>query len=164
MVTLYGLVRNSDHGGTVKGIAYETWARGDLVPGSFDTMAAMQSEIRTNYEAAVSDIQTAYDASAARLAGVGDAFEDRDFETALYDSAMYHPSVAGSLLASMVIYRTIYSEDVSDIAYADASTWAGVDEATWNSLAATADAQPIPEPATMSLLAIGAAALCRRRR
>ena len=163
---LYDLVRNSAHGAGVKGVYYETWARPDKVPGSFPTLSDMQSEIRTNYEAVVTDVQVAYEASAARLARVGDAFEDQGFPAALYAADNYHAGPVGSLLASMVIYRTIYSEDVSDIPYADVSSWAAsiVNETTWVSLAATADAQPIPEPATMTLLAVGAAALRRRRR
>ena len=51
------------------------------------------------------------------VAPVGDAFAALDFSSALYAADLYHPSAAGTLLASMILYRTIYGEKVSDISY-----------------------------------------------
>ena len=156
--TLYTNVRDhaSGRGAGVKAILYETWARGDMVSnGSFATMNAMQAEITSNYYLAAGSINAGEGMGSARVAPVGEAFELMDFDAALYVPTQnkYHPSVNGSLLASMVIYRTIYGEHVSDIKYASASSWAGVNEATWNELAGYADAVTIiPEPASMALL------------
>jgi hypothetical protein len=169
-LTLYRRVRDhaSGRGAGVTGVLFETWARGPgntgFYPGSFADPAAMQAELRANYLAALGDVRAAEGDAAARLAPVGDAFEARGFAVSLYDGDLYHQSAAGALLASMVLYRTIYDEHVGDIAYAAAGAWAGVDQPTWTSLAATADAMPIPEPGAAVLAAATALPLLLRRR
>ncbi|QNN22937.1 PEP-CTERM sorting domain-containing protein [Planctomycetales bacterium ZRK34] len=165
--TLYTDVRDhaSGRGAGVTGVLYETWARPNLVPGSFPTLSAMQAEITTNYHLASNEINIAQGAGSSRVAPVGEAFENLLFDGSLYDADDYHASTKGSLLASMMIYRTIYGEQVSDILYADAQAWAGVNETTWNQLVVIADATTVvPEPTTFALLGLGMLVLPRRRR
>ena len=156
MVTMANLVRNHANGQGAKLVLFETWARQpghSFYPATFDDAAAMQAEIRTNYRAAQQAVDADAGKSVALYAPVGDAFEKAEFDGSLYGSDLYHASNAGSLLGSMMIYRTIYGEDVSDIEYSTVSSWAGVNEATWKSLAATADGTTLaPEPGTMAMV------------
>lgn len=166
---LYSGVRNhgSGHGAGVTGILFQTWARGPghaIYPGTFSDPAAMQAEVRGGYQAALAAIQNAHGGSAAHIAPVGDAFESENFNPSLYAGDIYHASNRGSLLASMMLYRTIYGESVSDIAYSSVSGWAGVNASTWSDLTAIADATLIPEPGSLSLLIVAAGLTFLRRR
>lgn len=171
-LSLYRRVLNhsSGHGAGVKAVLFETWAR---APGhsfysgatpDFTSPTAMQAEVRAGYEAAQANILANEGPGSALLAPVGDGFEAMNFDLLLYNGDRYHANVTGSLLASMIIYRTIYGEDVGDIDYAAASAWAGVDANTWAQLATTADALPIPEPGTAAVMGAAAVVLLRRRR
>ena len=164
---LFQAVEGTDNGAGVTGVLFETWARhpdnGTFYPDPYPSAAAMQAEVRAGYELARAAIDDPEGTGSARVAPVGDAFEGLGFGRDLYDSDLYHASTDGSLLASLVLYRTIYAEDVSDIAYAGVDTFAGVNEARWGELTAAADLVAIPEPATGLLLAAGTPLLMRRR-
>ncbi|HEV7300159.1 MAG TPA: PEP-CTERM sorting domain-containing protein [Tepidisphaeraceae bacterium] len=171
-LTLHNAVKNhaSGRGAGVRSVLYQTWARSpnhSYYPTEFANPAAMQQEVRTNYRIAADGINDSAGPGSARIATVGDAFEAMDFSDGLlYGSDDYHASSSGYLLASMVLYRTIYSEDVTDISWSSASGWANVSQSTWNQLAAVADALPlasVPEPTSIALIAMGAAAALTRR-
>ncbi len=171
-LTLHNLIRNhaSGRGAGVNTILYQTWAyygSHSIYNGanpSFDSPAEMHAEVRANYALAAAGIN-AVDPGAARIAPVGDAFAERDFARSLYSGDYYHSSEAGALLASMVIYRTIYDELVGDIPFSAVSAWSPVNESFWNSLVATADSITIvPEPGTASVLGVLMAGLLLRRR
>lgn len=166
-VALYGAVLNhsSGRGAGVTSILYETWARRDLVTNNtFPSLTNQQAQIRNGYAAAEAGIAAAYTPLSVRTAPVGDAFESVGFPISLYAGDNYHASTAGSLLASLVIYRTIYKEDVGDIPYSAVSSFAGVNSVTWSNLTTIADSMAIPEPGSVSMLAVGVASLLRRRR
>jgi hypothetical protein len=161
---------SSGRGAGVKAILYETWARHPNISGFYPTpfanASAMQSELRTQYDLARDLINLVDGPGTARVAPVGDAFEARDFNLSLYNGDLYHASNTGYLLASMIIFRTIYlGETVSDIPWSTASSFAGVSQTTWNSLAATADSMVIvPEPTATALMILPILGLARRRR
>lgn len=172
-VKLYDAVLNhsSGRGAGVEAVLYQTWARqpgnGQFYPSPFVNAQAMQNQLTTNYELARQDLAAGYGAESVSLAPVGDAFAAMNFDSKLYlsggTSDYYHAGPVGSLLASMVLYRTIYSDKLFDVPYASVSSWAGVDSATWTQLVGVADAAFVPEPAS-ALTAVAAAALLLRRR
>ncbi len=169
-LALAELIRGGPTGGGAAVVLYQTWARApfhSFYPDDFANPDAMHDEIRTNYAAAADAINAAASATVAGLAPVGDAFAAAGYATDLYDPDGSHANVLGSRLAGLVIYRTLYGETVSDIAYGAVSGWAGVSETDWGRATAWADAidiTPIPEPTTAAALALGAAGLRRRRR
>ena len=141
-VALYEAVRDqsSGKGQGVTPMLYQTWARAvghEYYPSRWSGPTEMQADVRAGYEAALEALSAVNNDAAVSL--VGDAFEARNFELSLYDSDRYHASTSGSLLASLVIYRTTYGEDVGDIAYADVEAFAGVSEERWDVLVAAAD-------------------------
>jgi hypothetical protein len=182
-VALFDAVRTSPGGqGTgAKGVLFETWARapGHLYYGgpdgtdyrkAWNSPYEMQSELTSAYAGALADLAAASGPGAVRLAPVGQAFQKTGFDLSLYQSELYHQSNAGRLLSSLLLYRTIYDEQVSDITFAEASQYTywyngGVDAATWGNLTALADSMTIvPEPGALTLAAAGAATLVARRR
>ena len=135
-VALVEAVHASGKGASARPVLYQTWARHaehEFYPDRWPSPAAMQADVRGGYEAAQAEIDEAI------IAPVGDAFGLLAFDRALYDDDRYHASVEGSLLASLVVYCTIYDEDVGDIAYADVEAFAGVSEERWDVLVAAAD-------------------------
>jgi hypothetical protein len=141
--TLADLIFANTNGTNATIIMYETWACPDIVSIApcYDSLAAMQQDIREGYSQAAGVVAAKYGTNTVRIAPVGDAFEIAGFDASLYDSD--NASNTGSLLASLVIYRTAYDEYVSDIAYSNVSSWAGVGYDTWTNLTAIADATPI---------------------
>ena len=69
---------------------------------------------------------------------MGDAFELTGFDQGLYAPDQSHPSVLGSRLAAIVIYRIIYDEQVGDIACSAVSN-PGVSESDWIAAKTRAD-------------------------
>ncbi|MDD2599265.1 MAG: hypothetical protein PHO37_08585, partial [Kiritimatiellae bacterium] len=145
-VTLYQLVKNhaSGKGAGVEGVLYETWARSpkhSFYPGSFADPAAMQLEIRTNYNGAAELITAAEGASSVRIARVGSAFETSRFDPSLYASDEYHQSDLGAHLAAMVLYKTIYAQDATNLSYtaAVAANWTTMTSNQWHDLTMWAD-------------------------
>jgi len=116
-VALQSLVRARSS--NVIAVLYQTWARPDLCPPygtSFPSLQEMQNDLLTNYTLAVHDLGSAAGSGAlARFAGVGEAFRTADWPLNLYDTDRYHPSKRGSLLAGMVIFRTLYHASVKAI-------------------------------------------------
>jgi hypothetical protein len=159
VTSMSNLIRGHATGSTAEIVLYQTWARAaghSYYPGTFATPTIMQSQIRNSYESALNNLNAS--SSIATIAPVGDAFQSLNFAPAYYASDLYHANNAGSLLSAMVLYRTIYDEQVSDIGYANAAAWAGVNETTWNQLVTLADSvAAVPEPGTWAIgLLIGA--------
>lgn len=112
---LFGLVH--DHSPDVTGVLFQTWARGPghvVYPGGFDDPQEMHNEIRGNYMLLESNIDEAYN-DAANLSAVGDGFAVLDWATDLYHPDLSHPSPRGTLLASMIIFSTIYGVDAAEL-------------------------------------------------
>lgn len=157
-------------------VLYETWARG---PGhSFYTggspsfpggPAQMQQELRDGYNAAQANINASAGSGTALVAPVGDAFEQMNFALNLYANDIYHAQNRGSLLATLVLYGTIYGDTTtSDIPLASILTNLGLSTADGVALTAAADAvlaPVIPEPtsAAMAMVVLGLS-MARRRR
>lgn len=180
---LYTAVRDhaSGRGAGVEAVLYQTWARGnghefyDAVGDGvqeFTSPTAMHNEIRAGYANAATFINGFAGDGSARVAPVGDGFALGNppnpygaFDPALYDVDIYHASRFGYRLASLIIYRTIYEENVSDIPYSRVSSWVGLSAQEWTDVTTMADAVIlVPEPATSGLFILGAAALLRSRR
>ncbi len=158
-------------------VLFETWARG---PGhSFYTggspdfpggPAQMQQELRDGYLAAQANIDANAGAGTALLAPVGDAFEEMGFPLSLYAGDIYHAQNRGSLLASLVLYGTIYGDTTtSDIPLGSILTSLNISVADAAAIAAAADAVlavTVPEPTGVMiavLLVAGSLGAPRRR-
>ncbi len=157
-------------------VLYETWARG---PGhSFYTGGApsfpggpaqMQQELRDGYLAAQANINASAGAGTALVAPVGDAFEEMGFPLSLYAGDIYHAQNRGSLLATLVLYGTIYGDTTtSDIPLGSILTSLNISTTDAAAIAAAADAvlaPVIPEPTSAAMaLAVVGLSLARRRR
>jgi hypothetical protein len=133
-LALYERVRGhaSGKGAGVVPVLYQTWARApghSFYPGSFSGPAAMQHEIRTNYQAAAALIAAAAPDVTPRIAPVGDAFELGGFSPArLYAADLYHAGNLGPSIAALCLYAAIYGESPTDI------PWADVSESGWTSM------------------------------
>jgi hypothetical protein len=153
-VALSGRIRA--HSPDVEAVLFETWARAPghyFYPSSFPDPAAMQAELRSNYNLAAGDILSS--GGSARVAPVGDAWESTGWNN-LHGGDLYHGNERGYTLASMVIYRSVYGCDVSDIPYSAVSLWAssrGLDAGEWAELASAADGDYQGPPA--DALAVG---------
>lgn len=157
-------------------VLYQTWARG---PGhSFYTGGApsfpggpaqMQQEVRDGYLASQANINASAGAGTALVAPVGDAFEEMNFSLNLYSSDIYHAQNRGTLLATLVLYGTIYGDTTtSDIPLAAILTNLGISTSDGAALTAAADAvlaPVIPEPTSvaMAMVMLGLS-IARRRR
>jgi hypothetical protein len=122
-LALYRRVKDhaSGKGAGVRPVLFQTWARApghSFYPASFPTPAAMQHEIRTNYQAAAESILAAEPAADVRIAPVGDAFERGGFSPVrLYAADLYHAGNLGPALAALVLYKTLYGTTVTNIPY-----------------------------------------------
>lgn len=118
-VTLYQTIAN--HSPAVTPVLYETWARApghSYYTGSSPSFpggpSQMQQELRDGYELARQDIDAVTSADFARVAEVGDRWEDANWDH-LHASDLYHAQNRGTLLAALEIYSTIYEDDTNDI-------------------------------------------------
>ena len=167
--TLFGLVRG--HSPAVKGVLFETWARGhghSFYTGGTPEFPGgptqMQGQLRTNYGLARDDLNAEYGVGSAGVAPVGDGFEYGNFSN-LYNSDIYHANNRGSLLAGLILYSTIYGDDVRDINLTSVASGLGLTSGDAAQLANWADATTgVPEPAAVGLLAACAPLLLSRRR
>ncbi len=103
-------------------VMFQTWAR-ELsdhdfyhpVTGYFPGgPAQMQSELRSGYQLSAGDIDTLIGTPRARIAPVGDAWEDSGYDD-LHLNDDSHMNARGRLLSSLVIYSTIYQDDTHDL-------------------------------------------------
>jgi hypothetical protein len=152
-LALFRRVRDhaSGKGAGVSPVLFQTWARAvghTYYPGLFPEPAAMQHEIRTNYQAAAEIILAAEPATDVRIAPVGDAFERGGFNaTDLYGSDLYHAGNLGPELAALVLYKTIYEATVTNIPYAvvRAAGWTTMSSNDWTRVTYWAEGLTPPE-------------------
>ena len=84
-------------------IIYSTWAyTGGL--GGADERGISVAQMHSNLQ---SKFTSAFQATGATIANVGEAFKDRGFASGLYDTDNKHPSETGCALAASVISATI---------------------------------------------------------
>ena len=167
-VSLYQAV--AAHSPDAHAIGFETWARApghefyDGTPPTFPGgPAQMQQELRDGYALSTADVNALAGLGTSRVAPVGDAWESTGWSN-LHAADLYHANNRGTLLASLVIYGTIYEDDVSDIDLTPVLSSLGLPGPYGQYLAGVADQFIVPEPSTgLLLLACGAVALGRRR-
>lgn len=165
----------AQHSPNVVPVMYETWARSpghSFYPGQFPGgPAQMQQELRDGYHQSTANINTTVGESLARYAPVGDAWEEAGFPIDFYASDLYHASDRGSLLNSLILYGTIYSDQTtSDIDLTAMLTSLGLSAADGVRLTTLADSvlaaqAVVPEPSTACLVLVSVAVAfgCRRR-
>ncbi len=154
----------ADRSPDVTPVLFETWAR---APGHefYDPTtlqfpggpAQMQQELRDGYRLAALDIDTAAGPGTARIAPVGDAWEDLDWKVGadpLHFTDLYHATNSGTLLAALTIYATIYQDDTADIDLTDILTNLNIQPSYGSILAKAADHAVfgVPEPSAVVLL------------
>ena len=151
-------------------VLYETWARGPGHPFYTDAPplfpggpAEMQAEVRAGY----ASLQDALDAfvgrDLARIAPVGDAWETANFDR-LHAPDLWHAQNRGTLLASLVIYGTVYDDPTtSDIDLTGVLASLGLTAQDGRELTAAADAT-LPEPGAWAGIAGWAAGVLWMRR
>jgi hypothetical protein len=163
--TLVGDVRANSP--AVHAVVMETWARGAQAsayyPGAYTGPAEMQDDLLDSDKLGLQDLAASFGAGAGDIAGVGEGWRAMNWDRSLYNgSDEYHPSARGSLLAAMIVYDTIYHENVADIAPASlkaALSSRGLSAADFTQLAAVADGQtvvvspapPIVQPAAITV-------------
>jgi hypothetical protein len=150
LLNCFNGVRSYPQGARAKAILYQTWARHDMVAsGAVPSVEAMQAEIVEGYRMAYEKVVQNKGKESVGLAPVGQAFQAANWDLSLYDRDKYHGSPKGCVLAALVIYRTIYNENVSDIPFESVKSWAPkfrVDEEDWASLTKIADAAEVIPP------------------
>lgn len=167
-VSLYQAV--AAHSPDAQVIGFETWARApghEYYSGGSPAFpggpAQMQQELRDGYAFSTADVNALAGAGTARVAPVGDAWEYTNWSN-LHASDLHHANNRGTLLASLVIYGTIYRDDVSDIDLTGVLASLGMPGPYGAYLAAAADQFIVPEPSTGLLLLLGGVLTLRRRR
>ena len=174
-VSLYQKV--AERSPEVTPVLFETWARAPdhdfyhpatlKFPGG---PAQMQQEVRNGYRLAAEDIDAASNPGTARIAPVGDAWENRNWvieNQNLHGNDLYHAANPGTLLAALTIYATIYQDDTADIDLSDLLSELNLPASYGPTLAAAADHAVfgVPEPSTfvMLMLACGGLLLSTQR-
>ncbi len=155
VVGLYNLA--TTRSANVVPVLFETWARGPghaFYTGStpaYSGPAAMQADIRAGYDLLKEAIDTSAGTNLAKIAPVGDAWENANF-TQLHAPDLWHAQNRGTLLAALTIYGTIYDDPTtSDIDLSSVLASLGLSPADGAFLTAAADATLVPEPHTLVL-------------
>ncbi len=167
-VTMYETV--AAHSPDVQVIGYETWARApghSFYEGSSPSFpggpAQMQAELRDGYALSTADVNALAGPGTSRVASVGDAWESTGWSN-LHYTDLYHANNRGTLLAALVIYGTIYQDDVSDIDLTTVVGSLGMPLPYGAYLAGVADQYIVPEPGAAVLILAGSLVFLRRKR
>ena len=167
-VSMYQAV--AAHSPDVEVIGFETWARapGHSVylgtsPSFPGGPAQMQGELRDGYALSTMDVNLLAGPGTSRVAPVGDAWESTGWNN-LHYTDLYHANNRGTLLTALVIYGTIYQDDVSDIDLTDVLASLNMPDPYGDYLAGVADQFIVPEPTSGILLLAGGALVLRRGR
>ncbi len=147
-VAMYQAIAN--HSPNVTPVLFETWARGPghgFYTGSNPSFpggpSQMQAEVRNGYQLAAQDIDAAAGAGTVRLASVGDRWEDANWDN-LHAGDIYHANNRGTLLTSLVLYSSIYSDDTSDIDLSNVLSGLGLSASDGTFLTGIADSSTPP--------------------
>ena len=167
-VSMYQTV--AAHSPDVEVIGFETWARApghSIYAGTSPSFpggpAQMQGELRDGYALSTMDVNFLAGPGTSRVAPVGDAWESTGWNN-LHSTDLYHANNRGTLLAALVIYGTIYQDDVSDIDLTGVLASLNMPGPYGDYLAGIADQYIVPEPTSGVLLLAGGALALRRRR
>ncbi|TWT99987.1 hypothetical protein Pla108_09310 [Botrimarina colliarenosi] len=155
-------------------VMYETWARGpghSYYAGANPTFpggpAQMQQELRDGYQMSTANINAVVGSEIARLAPVGDAWEESGFPLNYYAGDIYHAQNRGTLLNALVLYGTIYGDSATaDIPLTGVLSSLGLSAADGLLVTAAADsvlAVEVPEPSCL-VIVIGATLTMATRR
>ena len=149
------------HSPGVVPVLFETWARAagaDTYTGSPPDFPGgppqMQAEVHDGYQQLATAI-----GPQARVAWVGDTFEAVNFDLSLYDPDLYHAQNLGTLIASLVIFESIYGGPaLDDINLTDVLAGLGLshDDGLY---AEAAVGIAVPEPSTLALCSCATALL-----
>jgi hypothetical protein len=115
-ITIMGNVRS--HSPAAKGVLYQTWARGaghSYYPTYWPNPLAMHEEVRTNYRNAVPALQAVYGAGSVVNSAAGDCAALLEFDPSYYIADLQHPRNQLTVMASMCLFTSIYSQRVGDI-------------------------------------------------
>ncbi|MBN2448522.1 MAG: PEP-CTERM sorting domain-containing protein [Phycisphaerae bacterium] len=167
-VSMYQAV--AAHSPAAQVIGFETWARApghEFYEGSPAEFPGgppqMQQELRDGYALSTADVNTLAGVGTSQVAPVGDAWEYTGWSN-LHAADLYHANNRGTLLASLVIYGTIYQDDVSDVDLTNVLASLGMPKPYGDYLASVADEFiVVPEPSTV-LLTLAGLLVTRRRR
>lgn len=155
-------------------VLFQTWARAPghpIYPDTFANARTMQDDINAGYRAAWGALAGDSMGAEAAIAGVGEAFADRNFSRDLYIGELYHASYNGSRLAAETIFKSVYHRQwlSPDTGFRPGTSGGPDSPGTFpgGPLGGPAGGpQPspgIPEPAAMSLLLIPMMLLRRKR-
>ncbi|MAY73774.1 MAG: hypothetical protein CMJ31_03440 [Phycisphaerae bacterium] len=158
-------------------VLYQTWARerghGDYQAngGPVPSIQAWHDANRASYTDAGAGINA--NGGSAEVSRVGDAFALADWDQQYYVGDDNHFSREGGVLASVVLFNSIYNDDVSrldinlnefDDEIEITLRQLGVSAAEWEAITALATQAAIPAPGVASVLVLGGALAARRRR
>lgn len=139
----------SGQGVGARAVLFQTWAyepSHNLYQNWFGTPEKYHRALSTSYRLALGDLLDSEGRGAAGLASVGDAYAQLSYDESFYEADKYHPSLKGSVLTALILYRTLYGEKVGDIAYETAGNGLGLDMTTWASLCILADELSLYSP------------------
>lgn len=153
-------------------VLFETWARGfghSFYAGANPSFPGgppqMQAEVRNGYLLTQGDINAAHGSPIARLAPVGDAWENAGFPANFYDTDIYHAANRGTLTAALTIYAKIYNDPTtSDLNLTGVLTRLNLSPAVGAFITSIVDATLVPEPASGALAILALAAIHSRSR
>jgi hypothetical protein len=150
-------------------VLFETWAR---APGHeyysgpeplWTGPAQMQAQLRHYYQEAGDLIDLDAGAPISKIARIGTAWESTGWDN-LHNDDLWHASNRGALLASLVLYGTIYNDlTVDDIDLDDIVASLGLTPAEGIFLTNTAEVTLVPEPSSLVLAGCALATLGYRR-
>jgi hypothetical protein len=131
----------ANHSPEVKCVLYMTWARHPekegFYPSPFKDPSDFQSQLRKHYHQAAQVLNKT--TQRASVAPAGDAWEALGFPAYLYADDLYHASNQGSLLNSLIIYRTIYKAKTSELDLSALGTSLNISGADLKRLTSAAD-------------------------
>lgn len=158
-------------------VLYQTWARAAGHPnyqsqgGPVPDPQAWHDVNRASYQAAATGINAM--GGDAEVSAVGDAFALAGWDERYYVGDDNHSSRKGGVLASVVLFNSIYNDDISrldinldefDDAIEITLRQLGINAAEWATITDLAARAAIPAPATSSLVGVGLVAMARRKR
>jgi hypothetical protein len=135
------------HSPNVTAVLYETWARclkkEGFYPIPFKDPTDFQNQLRKYYNEAATSLKQRFGQGTVSVAPAGDAWGKLGFTDDLYGEDLYHASNKGSLLNSLVIFRTIYGGITEGLDLAALCRKLNISHEECHNLAKTADSMTI---------------------